>query len=101
MGAVLGSEIVAFEPRIKTAVLIESVPSVAQNWLDAAILAPHATHASLLFQFGTGDTYYTREVANAWAALYTGPTQVKWYETNHAPADVFLTDCTRWFKAKL
>lgn len=43
MGAVLGSEIVAFERRIKTAVLIEGVPSVAQNWLDTAALAPHAT----------------------------------------------------------
>jgi dienelactone hydrolase len=101
MGAVLGSEIVAFERRIKTAVLIEGVPSVAQNWLDTAALAPHATTASLLFQFGTGDTYYQTDGANAWAALFGSRAHVQWYESGHSPSEVFLTDCTKWLKANL
>ena len=101
MGAVIGSEIVAFEPRIKTAVLIEGVPNVAQNWLDTAVLAPHVANASLFFQFGSGDTNYNTDDANAWAALYKGSTQVKWYASGHAPSQEFMDDATAWFSTNL
>jgi dienelactone hydrolase len=101
MGAVIGSEIVAFESRIKTAVLIEAVPSVARGWLDPTILAPHATKASLLFQFGRSDTYYDEADANAFAALYTGDTEVKWYDSPHSASAVFLVDCTTWMSTHL
>jgi dienelactone hydrolase len=101
MGAVLGAEVVAFESRIKTAVLIEGVPAVADDWLDTAVLAPHATRASLLFQFGTGDTYYNTDDANAWAALFKDRAHVQWYVSGHAPSEEFLTDCTTWLRANL
>jgi len=101
MGAVLGAEIVAFEGRIKTAVLMEGVPSVAQSWLDTNVLAPHATKASLLFMFGHGDTYYHTDDANAWAALFKGQTQVLWYDQGHSPSDAFNADCTKWLATHL
>jgi predicted esterase len=97
MGAVLGSEIVAVESRLKTAVLMEAVPNVAQNWLDPAVLAPHAANTKILFQFGKSDTNYGQDEANAFAALYPQK-QVSWYDQPHSVSAEFAADCEKWLE---
>jgi dienelactone hydrolase len=100
MGAVLGSEIVAVESRLKTAVLMEAVPNVARNWLDPAVLAPHAATTDILFQFGKSDPNYGEDEANAFAALYPQK-QVSWYDQPHSISTEFATDCEKWLSTNL
>jgi dienelactone hydrolase len=101
MGACIGSEIVAFEPRIKAAVLMAAVPDVCSSWLDAAVVAPHATTARLFFQFGEGDSFYEHADIDPFVALYTGQPKVKWYPVPHDVAPEYLADAQAWLATEL
>src|ERR1700690_2416247 len=92
MGAILGVSLLAVEPRIKTAALMAPVP----GQIGLEVSPSHVTAPTVLFQYGSLDSLYTKDDADHLAALVPATHTVSWYDAGHGLNDAAQTDRAAW-----
>lgn len=70
-------------------------------WMNPAKFLSHDKHAPLLLQFGTHDTYMTKEDCEEYAAVVSAPSEVRYYDTGHELNAAARHDRIEWLQQKL
>jgi uncharacterized protein len=101
MGAILGTVALPADRRVKAATLMSVVPSYGLPDLNLRLFAPHVTTPTVLLQFGSDDSYYTRAEAESFAALMPATHKVVWYEAGHALNAAAMMERDAWLAERL
>lgn len=114
LGASLGGQLAAAEPRVRACVLMAGCAELSRGWkrepdedygealrpLDAARHVGRAK-ASFFFQYGTRDGFVPKEDAEAYFEAAPEPKRLQWYEANHAFGTPALRDRAAWLAGEL
>lgn len=114
LGASLGGQLAAAEPRLRACVLMAGCGELSRGWkrnpdedylaalrpLDAVRHVGRAK-ASFLFQYATRDGFIPREDAEAYFEAAPEPKRIRWYEANHAFGTPALRERAAWLAGEL